>query len=122
MLVDGALTATAASSELCSTLARAGPFGAGNPEPILALPSHTVAHAEVVGQVHIRARLRSGDGKSINAISFRSVGTKLGDALLNARGASVHAAGTLSVDRWQGTERVQFKVIDIAPTDPLAQV
>ena len=40
----------------------AGPFGAGNPEPVVALPAHTLAYADEVGQAHVRVRLRSGDG------------------------------------------------------------
>jgi single-stranded-DNA-specific exonuclease len=114
LLIDGAVTASALTSELSAMIDRAGPFGAGNVEPILALPSHLIAQAEVVGQNHIRARLRSGDGKWINAISFRSAGSKLGDALLRLRGSTAHVAGTVSVDRWQGVERVQFKIADVA--------
>jgi len=68
--IDGALTAGAATSELVATIGRAGPFGAGNPEPVLALPSHTIAYAEEVGQAHVRVRLRAGDGAMINAIAF----------------------------------------------------
>jgi single-stranded-DNA-specific exonuclease len=103
--IDAAITAAAATTELCATLARAGPFGAGNPEPVLALPSHTLAHAEVIGQAHVRARLRSGDGHSLQAIAFRAAGQKLGEALLQHRGQPVHVAGSLSVDRWQGGAR-----------------
>jgi single-stranded-DNA-specific exonuclease len=29
----------------------------------------------------------------------------------------VHAAGTLCLDRWNGAERVQLRLIDIAPAD-----
>jgi hypothetical protein len=32
----------------------------------------------------------------------------------------VHAAGTFSLDRWQGEERVQFKLTDVAPAEPFA--
>ena len=86
---------------------------------MIALPAHTVAHAEEVGQAHVRARLQSGDGAAINAIAFRAAGQKLGQALLKNRGRAVHAAGTLSVDRWQGNERIQLRMIDVAPTDPV---
>ena len=34
-----------------------------------------------------------------------------------SRGQSVHAAGTLSLDRWNGAERVQLRLIDVAPAD-----
>src|SRR5438067_3875750 len=115
--VDGALTAGAATHELVGTLARAGPFGAGNPEPIVALPAHTIVYAGEVGRAHVRARLRGGDGSTINAVAFRAAGQPLGIALAQNRGRSVHAAGSLTVDRWQGEERVQLRLIDIAPTD-----
>ena len=97
---------------------RAGPFGSGNPEPIIALPAHTLTYAEEVGQAHVRARLKSPDGSGVNAIAFRVAGQKLGRALRDSRGRQVHAAGTFSIDRWNGEERVQFKLTDIAPAEP----
>jgi single-stranded-DNA-specific exonuclease len=30
------------------------------------------------------------------------------------RGQPLHVAGSLAVDRWQGTERVQLRVTDVA--------
>jgi single-stranded-DNA-specific exonuclease len=119
LLVDGALTARAANAELLATIARAGPFGAGNPEPLIALPAHTVTYAEEVGQAHVRARFQAGDGGAIGAIAFRAVGQKLGSALLANRGRQVHALGSLSLDRWQGEERMQFRLIDVASADPV---
>ncbi len=119
LLVDGALTARAATAELHAELAAAGPFGAGNPEPVIALPTHTIAYAEEVGQAHVRARLAAGDGAALDAIAFRAAGQKLGHALLKNRGRSVHVAGTLAVDRWQGNERLQLRLLDVASTDPV---
>ena len=40
--------------------------------------------------------------------------TPLGKALLDNRGRSVHAAGFLAIDRWQGEERVQMRLVDLA--------
>ncbi len=117
LLIDGAVTAAGTDHDLIAMIARAGPFGAGNPEPVFALPSHIVAYAEEVGQAHVRVRLRSGDGTTLNAIAFRVAGQKLGQALTASRGRPVHAAGTLCIDRWQGEERVQFRLMDIAPAD-----
>jgi single-stranded-DNA-specific exonuclease len=112
--IDGAVSAQGATLDLCNMIARAGPFGAGNSEPVLALPSHTIAFAEEVGQAHVRVRLKSGSGAFLNAIAFRAVGHKLGDALFAGRGRALHVAGTLTVDRWQGAERVQFRISDVA--------
>jgi single-stranded-DNA-specific exonuclease len=117
LMIDGAVTASAANSAMVATIARAGPFGSGNPEPMIALPAHTLVYAEEVGQAHMRARLRAGDGSTIDAIAFRSAGQKLGIALGQSRGQSVHAVGTLCLDRWNGVERVQLRLTDIAPAD-----
>jgi single-stranded-DNA-specific exonuclease len=117
LLIDGALTAAAATQETVAMIARAGPYGSGNPEPVIALPGHTIVYADAVGQSHMRVRLRSGDGSFVNAIVFRAAGQKLGAALAEMRGQSVHAAGVLGVDRWNGVERVQLRLIDIAPAD-----
>jgi single-stranded-DNA-specific exonuclease len=113
--IDGALTAGAANLETAALIARAGPFGAGNPEPLLALPGHQLAYLEEAGSGHLRARLRAGDGAAVNAIAFRAVGQKLGAALIAYRGRPVHAAGSLAVDRWNGQERVQLRLVDISP-------
>ncbi len=118
LMIDGAVTAAAANAELVAMIERAGPFGSGNPEPVIALPAHTVTYAEEMGQAHMRVRLKSADGSGLNAIAFRSAGQKLGIALRNSRGQRVHAAGTFALDRWQGEERVQFKLTDIASAEP----
>jgi single-stranded-DNA-specific exonuclease len=82
---------------------------------VLALPSHLIAYAEDGGQSHIRVRLKAGEGAPLAAIAFRSAGEKLGEALLAGRGRPVHVAGTLALDRWQGTERALLRIIDVAP-------
>jgi single-stranded-DNA-specific exonuclease len=121
LLIDGAVSAMGASVAMLNDIARAGPFGAGHPEPVFALPSHTIAYAEEVGQAHVRARLRAGDGAMLDAIAFRAAGKPLGNALIANRGRPVHAAGTLSIDRWNGQERVQFRVSDLAMLEPVGR-
>ena len=115
LLIDGAVTAGGFNIALANMLSRAGPYGAGNPEPLLALPAHTLAYADPVGENHVRARFRSGDGKLVNAIAFRAMGQPLGKALLENRGRAMHAAGNIAIDRWQGEERVQLRLADLAP-------
>jgi single-stranded-DNA-specific exonuclease len=118
LFIDGAVSARAATPEFVATLNRAGPFGAGNPEPVVALPSHQLIHADEVGQAHLRLRFKSGDGAIVNGIAFRAVGQPLGNALAQMRGQPLHVAGSLAVHRWQGAERVQLRVVDVATPDP----
>ena len=118
LLIDGAVSARAVTPEFAGTLNRAGPFGAGNPEPVIALPSHQLVFADEVGQAHLRVRFKSGDGAIVNGIAFRAVGQKLGETLVQNRGQRLHVAGSLAVDRFQGSERVQLRVADVAVPDP----
>ncbi len=118
LLIDGAVSAACADAALIATLGRAGPFGSSNPEPVIAFPAHTVIYADKVGENHVRARLKSGDGAIVDAIAFRAHDQPLGKALLSHRGQQVHAAGTLSLDRWNGAERVQLRISDVASADP----
>lgn len=120
LTIDAAITARAANPETMQIIERAAPFGSGNPEPIFAFPSHTVAYADPVGQNHVRVRLRANDGGALDAISFRSLDRPLGQALMAARGQTMHVAGCLTVDRWQGRERIQLRILDAAPADPLS--
>jgi single-stranded-DNA-specific exonuclease len=120
LMIDGAVSAAGANLDLVGMIERAGPFGSGNPEPVIALPAHTVTYAEEVGQSHMRVRFKAADGAAVNAIAFRAAGQKLGSALLDSRGRSVHAAGSFAIDRYQGEERVQFRLTDIAPAEPFA--
>jgi single-stranded-DNA-specific exonuclease len=120
LLIDGAVSAAGADAALISTLARAGPFGSNNPEPVIALPSHTVIYADRVGDNHVRARLKSGDGAVVDAIAFRAYDQPLGKTLMGHRGKQMHAAGTLCIDRWNGSERVQLRISDVATTDTVA--
>jgi single-stranded-DNA-specific exonuclease len=114
--IDAALTANAATPELVHRLEAAGPYGAGAPEPVFALPRHRLAEAAPVGAGghHLRLRAVGGDGRAVEGIAFRASGKKLGEALIRLKGAPVHLAGTLTVNRYGGRERAQLRVVDVA--------
>lgn len=112
--IDGAITADGATQDLYDSLERAGPFGAGHPSPVFALPRHRIADARVVGNGHVRAELRSEAGGRITAISFRSAESDVGQFLLRSVGRTVHAAGSLSANYWNGARSIQFRITDVA--------
>jgi single-stranded-DNA-specific exonuclease len=114
--VDAALTARAATPEFFRELERAGPYGAGNPNPVLVFPGHFIRFAEIVGTgAHVRFYLTSGDGGRLRATAFRAATTPVGQALLAcAEDRPVHVAGTLSLDHYQGRETVQLRVLDLS--------
>jgi single-stranded-DNA-specific exonuclease len=69
----------------------------------------------------VRVRLKSGVGKFVTGIAFRAVGTPLGQTLLDNRGRAVHAAGHLTLDRWQGEARVQLRISDVAASESIVK-
>ena len=114
LLIDAALSAGGAGVDLLRDLDRAGPYGAGQPEPVFAFGHHRIADVREVGTAHLRVVLKAGDGKVLKAVAFRSAGQPLGDALLKARDGLAHVAGTLSIDRWGGGERAELRISDVA--------
>mgnify|MGYP006271438073 CR=1 FL=1 len=112
--IDAALTAAGAQPELVRMLEQAGPYGAGNPEPVFVLPDHRIAKVTPVGTNHLRVRAVAGDGAGIDVMAFRAADSALGAALKAREGQAAHLAGTLSLDSWGGRERVQMRLIDMA--------
>ncbi|MEF2546654.1 single-stranded-DNA-specific exonuclease RecJ [Aurantimonas sp. E1-2-R+4] len=112
--IDGAVSAAGLTPDLYSTIERAGPYGSGHAAPIFALARHRIASSSIVGKGHVRATLRGADGASVQAIAFKAAETDVGQRLLAARDRPIHAAGTLSLDRFRGREDVRFRLIDLA--------
>ena len=115
--IDGALTAGAATPALVHSIERAGPYGAGNPEPTFVLPRHRLVDVIPVGAEHLRLRVASGDNQTIEAIAFRAANNPLGEALRRLRGGPAHLAGALAINRYGGREKAQLRVLDAAPAE-----
>jgi len=111
--LDGALTARSATLQLYELLERAGPYGSGHSAPVFAFPAHALRNTRIVGDHHVSTMIRAGDGASLKAIAFRVADTELGRLLLNPP-ASLHLAGTIDADFWQGAKRVQLRILDAA--------
>ncbi len=114
LAVDAALSAQGATIDLIEMVDRAGPFGAGNLEPVFAFPSHQLSYVEANGNGHVRATLRGHDGTTLKATAFRAADTELGRALVANRGRQMHVAGMLSVDSWQGRRQPALRIVDVA--------
>ncbi|MDX0430993.1 single-stranded-DNA-specific exonuclease RecJ [Sinorhizobium medicae] len=112
--VDGAMAAAGATLDLVDLLDQAGPYGSGHPQPLFAFPQHRLRDSRQVGANHVKVTLEGQDGRRIEGIAFRATETPLGAFLLGNRGATVHAAGSVSADLWQGTRKVQLRLTDAA--------
>ena len=113
-MIDAALTAESLTPEFVADIARAGPFGQGNPEPVIVLPAHKLVDIRELKAAHLKLTFLSPGGARVEAMAFRSVGKPLGDALVRARGQAIHVAATAGRDTWGGKPRVSLRVLDIA--------
>ncbi|MQX36974.1 single-stranded-DNA-specific exonuclease RecJ [Roseospira navarrensis] len=110
--LDGALGVEGVTLDLIAHLERLAPFGSGHPEPCFMLTDARVLFADVVGMGHVRCRLGGRGGGQLKAIAFKAADNDLGQALLTGQGRTMHLAGTLRVDRWQGRTQPQFIIED----------
>ena len=115
LAMDGLLSAPAATAELASLLAAAGPYGAGSPAPRFALAETRLAGLRRVGDGHLALRLGDPGAPPREAMLFRAFATPLGAALEGSVGARLHFAGRLERDDWNGRARAKLHLEDAAP-------
>ncbi|WP_111738375.1 single-stranded-DNA-specific exonuclease RecJ [Bartonella quintana] len=112
--IDGCLSASGANKALFDMIEKAGPFGSGNTTPVFVLPSHRLINLCEVGKGHLRLVISNMEGKKLQGIAFRAMGTPLGYFLSENIGEMIHVAGNLSLNYWNGTINPQLRVIDAA--------
>ena len=113
--IDGTLSVRGVSVELAEEIARLAPFGPGNPEPRFAVMDVRLAFSDIVGKDHVRCTFNAGAGSgSLDGIAFRAMGTPLGQLLMQAKDQTMHVAGRIKADTWQGRTRVKLHIEDAA--------
>jgi len=111
--VDALVSPGGAARALLEEFAALAPFGPGNPEPLFALAGVRVERPFPMKGGHLRCDLVGAGGGRLKAIAWRAGDTPLGQRLM-AGGASVHVAGKLKADDWNGREGVQLEIEDVA--------
>lgn len=111
--IDAVASIRALDFSLLAAIEAIGPYGAGHPEPILALTDVRVAFAQRMKGEHVRATLQDIGGHKIRAIAFRCADAPIGQALL-ARTGSFSALVRISRNSYRGLDEVQAEIIDLA--------
>jgi single-stranded-DNA-specific exonuclease len=91
------------------------PFGEGNPEPLFYTGFVEVLETQVVGERHLKLRVRQG-GKTFEAIAF---GLSHWHAV---QGKAIDMVFTPELNRWQGYENIQIRIIDLRRTGSASRV
>jgi single-stranded-DNA-specific exonuclease len=114
--IDGLLTVRGIRADLVKMiLNHIGPFGQEHPEPLFLLQNVRLHSADVMAGAHIRVQVADWEGgPRIKGVSFRSVGTALGDAILKQGKQPFHLLGYLKLDTWNGREQPEFHIKDAA--------
>jgi single-stranded-DNA-specific exonuclease len=110
LTVDGAVELDELTIGLMNEMDKLAPFGQGNPEPRLGARDLEVISSRIVGNSHLKLRLRQRGGASLGAIAFNR-GNLLGKRVRD--GARVAAVFTPKVNAWNGTTSVELEIKDI---------
>ena len=112
--IDGVLDINGVTVELIDKLETLAPFGEANPEPCFVIKDVMVKYIKPLKNGHISCALTGRGGGHLNAIAFRVADTELGNRLMTARDSYFHVAGILKKDVWQGREKLQLQILDMA--------
>lgn len=110
LAIDAEVSLGAITESLAKQLQQLAPYGAGNPEPVLAVRGLQAVTTSVMGDgVHLRLGVTDGHSYA------EAVGFRLGDAseLLAFTRARIDLAFSVGLDRWDARNRVQLIVQDL---------
>ncbi len=105
---DGELSAGEFALDTAQVLETAGPWGQGFPEPRFE-GRFTVEDLRPIGADgrHVRYRLRTADGETVNAVHFNGAEVAIEDG-------SLHAVYQLSINRFRERETLELKLDHVA--------
>ncbi|WP_230975717.1 single-stranded-DNA-specific exonuclease RecJ [Acetobacter garciniae] len=116
LIVDTVVAAAGATPELAQDMGRLAPFGAGNPEPLVALPHVGIVRTDRIGRDGntLRVLLRAENGTRLKALLFRAEDNPLTPTLEDTTRPALHLAGYLRAESWNGRTDATFFIQDAA--------
>ncbi len=107
---DLELTLPEANADLLRLMRHLGPHGVGNPSPVFVARNVSVTGLpKIVGENHLKLQLMQ-NGTQLPAIGFRMAG-RLND--LDVTRTNIDVAFQLNVDRFNGRDYLQAKLLDL---------
>jgi single-stranded-DNA-specific exonuclease len=108
--IDGAVSFEDLTMDVMRDVEKMAPFGPGNPEPRLGARGLVVVSSRIVGNNHLKLRLRQKAGAVLDAIAFNK-GALLGGKA--KEGARIAAVFTPRINAWNGSASVELEIRDI---------
>nr|WP_246374246.1 single-stranded-DNA-specific exonuclease RecJ [Gluconacetobacter tumulicola] len=117
VLIEGVVHVAGATVELATDIGRMAPFGAGNDEPVLAIPRVRVVRADRIGREGGTLRVLvegEGGGPRLKALLFRADDHPAAAMLEDRNAPPLHLAGWLRAENWNGRTDASFFIRDVA--------
>ena len=109
---DSIISIEEINQNLLDDLESLEPFGKGNDEPKFFIKNLKIDFIKVIKDKHISMKLSNNLGSSIQAISFNSVETILGDNLINSKNELINVIATIKRDNFTNKNRAQLIIND----------
>ena len=109
---DSELKISAIDNQLFHKINKFSPFGIGNPKPKFLINDVVIRYPRVVGEKHISFYFEDYCSTRIKAISFDSLGTKLGDVIKSSDSIK-SAVVSINLNTWDGQENAELILEDI---------
>ncbi len=84
------------------------PFGSGNPEPVFYSGNLEVTDSWIVGENHLKLRLRQGEA------THDAIGFNLAD-IQPPQGSIINMVYSPDINKWNSNENVQLRILDLEP-------
>ena len=116
--IDGVLDINAVNLDLLNKISLLEPYGEGNEEPTFVIQDVLLVKTILTKNGHIICKFTGKGGGYLDAVCFRAENTPIGQKLLsNMPGQHYHIAGLLRIDSWNGQNKVQLIMNDVALAD-----
>ena len=109
---DSKVSASAFNIDFFNEIKKLSPFGNGNAEPYFLFQNLKILKPKIFKEKHIFCIFKSVNGKSINALSFNSMDTKIGEYLMNYKN-EINVIAQIKENFWNNKNNLQLIVKDI---------
>ncbi len=113
--VDARLRFSELNIDVVNDIRSLEPFGSGNPEPVFYSGTLEVIDSWVVGENHLKLRVRQGE----------TVHEAIGFNLANKQpqpGSSINMVYSPEINKWNGNEKIQLRILDFEPSGGLSRL
>lgn len=108
--IEAEVSLEKANFDLVKSIDDFAPFGMDNPQPILMAKNLTIISFEAIGADlnHLKIMASEANGKVYKLIGF-GIAERIGEL---KTGAKIDLAYELGINRWNGNQELQFKIVD----------